>query len=80
MLFTTSSIIDREWHNALQEFSPQQCEFKMVTMEQLAPQNHLVRNIDKAIFIRDEVTYLYCKDNGHPPVDPMRLFKIILLN
>lgn len=54
----------------------------MVTMEQLVPQNHLVRKIDKAIdfeFIRDEVAHLYCKDNGRPPVDPVRLFKIILL-
>lgn len=66
----------------LQEPSPQQYELEMVTMEQLVPQNHLVRKIDKAIdfeFIRDEVAHLYCKDNGRPPVDPVRLFKIILL-
>lgn len=66
----------------LQEPSPQQYELEMVTMEQLVPQSHLVRKIDKAIdfeFIRDEVAHLYCKDNGRPPVDPVRLFKIILL-
>lgn len=66
----------------LQEPSPQQYELEMVTMEQLVPQNHLVRKIDNAIdfeFIRDEVAHLYCKDNGRPPVDPVRLFKIILL-
>ncbi len=66
----------------LQEPTPQQYELEMVTMEQLVPQNHLVRKIDKAIdfdFIRDEVAHLYCKDNGRPPVDPVRLFKIILL-
>ncbi len=66
----------------LKEPSPQQYELEMVTMEQLVPQNHLVRKIDKAIdfeFIRDEVAHLYCKDNGRPPVDPVRLFKIILL-
>lgn len=66
----------------LQEPSPQQYELEMVTMEQLVPKNHLVRKIDKAIdfeFIRDEVAHLYCKDNGRPPVDPVRLFKIILL-
>lgn len=52
----------------LQDPSPQQYEFEMVTMEQL---------IDKAIdfeFIRDEVAHLYCQDNGRPPVDPVRLF------
>ncbi len=66
----------------LQEPSPQQYELEMVTMEQLVPQNHLVRKIDNAIdfeFIRDEVAHLYSKDNGRPPVDPVRLFKIILL-
>ncbi|MGR5448141.1 IS1182 family transposase [Vibrio jasicida] len=66
----------------LQEPSPQQYEIEMVTMEQLVPKDHLVRKIDKAIdfeFIRDEVAQLYCKDNGRPPIDPVRLFKIILL-
>ncbi len=66
----------------LQEPSPQQYELEMVTMEQLVPKDHLVRKIDSAIdfeFIRDEVAHLYCKDNGRPPVDPVRLFKIILL-
>lgn len=66
----------------LQEPSPQQYELEMVTMEQLVPKDHLVRKIDAAIdfeFIRDEVAHLYCKDNGRPPVDPVRLFKIILL-
>lgn len=66
----------------LKDPSPQQYELEMVTMEQLVPKNHLVRKIDAAIdfeFIRDEVAHLYCKDNGRPPVDPVRLFKIILL-
>lgn len=66
----------------LQEPSPHQYELEMVTMEQLVPKDHLVRKIDRAIdfeFIRDEVAHLYCKDNGRPPVDPVRLFKIILL-
>lgn len=66
----------------LKEPLPQQYELEMVTMEQLVPKNHLVRKIDSAIdfeFIRDEVAHLYCQDNGRPPVDPVRLFKIILL-
>ncbi len=62
--------------------SPQQYKLEMVSLEQLVPQHHFVRKIAKAInfeFIRDEVQHLYCKDNGCPPVDPVRLFKIILL-
>jgi len=62
--------------------SPQQYALEMVTLEQLVPKDHLVRKIDKHIdfeFIRDEVDHLYCKDNGRPPVDPVRLFKIMLL-
>ena len=55
----------------------------MVNMEQLVPQNHLVRNIDKTIdfkFIRDEVARLYRKDNGRPSACFVRLSKIILLS
>ena len=59
-----------------------QYEFEMISLEQLVPKDHLVRKIDKAIdfeFIRDEVAHLYCQDNGRPAVDPVRLFKIMLL-
>lgn len=62
--------------------TPQQHELEMVTLDQLVPANHLVRQLDKYIdfeFIRNEVKALYCPDNGRPPVDPVRLFKIILL-
>lgn len=62
--------------------TPQQYELEMVTLEQLVPKDHLVRKVDKAIdfeFIREEVAHLYCSDNGRPPVDPVRLFKIMLL-
>lgn len=60
----------------------QQYELEMVTLEQLVPKDHLVRKIDAAIdfeFIRDETRHLYCENNGRPPVDPVRLFKIMLL-
>lgn len=59
-----------------------QYALEMVTLEQLVPKEHLVRKIDKAIdfeFIRDEVAHLYCHNNGRPAVDPVRLFKIMLL-
>lgn len=66
----------------LKDPGPQQYELEMVTLEQLVPKNHLVRKIDAAIdfeFIRDEVAHLYCHNNGRPAIDPVRLFKILLL-
>src|SRR5574344_3093595 len=62
--------------------SPQQYQLEMVTLEELVPKNHLVRKVDAAIdfeFIRGEVEHLYCKDNGRPPIDPVRLFKMMIL-
>ena len=59
-----------------------QYELEMISLEQLVPKDHLVRKVAKAIdfeFIRDEVAHLYCHDNGRPAVDPVRLFKIMLL-
>lgn len=66
----------------LKEPIPRPVEPEMVSLEQLVPHDHLVRKIDAAIdfeFIRDEVKERYCPDNGRPAVDPVRLFKIILL-
>lgn len=54
----------------------------MVTLEELVPQDHLVRKIDRHIdfsFIHDQVQHLYCADNGRPAVDPTRLFKMLFL-
>jgi transposase len=42
----------------------------------------MVRKIDAAIdfeFIRDAVIHLYCQNNGRPAIDPVRLFKMMLL-
>lgn len=54
----------------------------MVTLEELVPEDHLVRKIDAAIdfeFIRDTVAHLYCPNNGRPAIDPVRLIKMMLL-
>lgn len=51
-----------------------------VSIEDLVPQDHLVRDLDKAIdfnFIYDLVEDMYCKDNGRPSIDPVCLFKIL---
>lgn len=59
-----------------------QHELEMVTLESLVPGDHLVRKIARAIdleFIRERVAHLYCPDNGRPALDPVLLFKLLLL-
>lgn len=66
----------------LKELSPQQYQFETITLDELVPEDHLVRKIDAAIdfeFIRDAVKHLYCPDNGRPAIDPVRLIKMMLL-
>lgn len=66
----------------LRDPAPQQYAFEMVTLDELVPEDHLVRKIDAAIdfeFIRDAVAHLYCPDNGRPAIDPVRLIKMMLL-
>ena len=57
-----------------------QNEMEVVMLEQLVPQDHLLRKIDMAvdfIHIYDLVEDLYCKDNGSPSVDPVVIFKMV---
>lgn len=68
----------------LKEPSPQQYQFafETITLDELVPEDHLVRKIDAAIdfeFIRDAVAHLYCPDNGRPAIDPVHLIKMMLL-
>lgn len=59
-----------------------QSEFEFVCIEELVPNDHLLRKIDKYIdfsFILDEVRPYYCDDNGRPSLDPIVLFKMIFL-
>ncbi|CAJ6708286.1 transposase [Burkholderia pseudomallei] len=53
---------------------PTQHELEMVTLEELVPKDHLLRQIDAAVdfeFIRAKVAHLYCADNGRPALDPV---------
>lgn len=62
--------------------SPHQYQFETITLDELVPEDHLVRKIDAAIdfeFIRDTVAHLYCPNNSRPAVDPVRLIKMMLL-
>jgi transposase len=55
-----------------------QHELEMVTLETLVPADHLVRKIDLE-FIRERVAHLYSPDNGRPALEPVVLFKCLLL-
>nr|MCR4720485.1 transposase [Lachnospiraceae bacterium] len=51
----------------------------MLCMDELVPQDHLLRKIDKAIdwnFIYDLVEEKYSPDQGRPSLDPVMLLKI----
>lgn len=57
-------------------------QINMICIEDLVPANHILRDIDNAIdfdFIYDEVKDLYCENNGRPSIDPVVLFKIVLI-
>ena len=48
----------------------------------LIPKNHLLRQINELIdfsFIYDELVSKYCPDNGRTAVDPVVMFKYLLL-
>ena len=56
--------------------------FEIVDTESLVPAEHLLRKIDAAVDfdkIYDMVEPLYCADNGRPSVDPVVLFKMVLI-
>lgn len=55
---------------------------EIVSIESLVPINHLLRKIDAAVdfnHIYDFVEELYCSDNGRPCIDPVVLFKMVLI-
>lgn len=54
----------------------------MVSIEDLVPQNHLLRQISVAVDfskIYEFVEELYCDDNGRLSIDPVVLFKMVLI-
>lgn len=57
-------------------------QVEMLCIEDLVPENHILRDIDNAIdfsFIYELVRDYYCADNGRPSIDPVVLFKIVLI-
>ncbi|MGE3463991.1 MAG: IS5/IS1182 family transposase, partial [Pseudomonadales bacterium] len=66
----------------LKDKAPRQTRLEMVTLEELVPQDHLLRLIDRHIdfsFIHDRVKHFYSADNGRPAVDPTMLFKMLFI-
>ena len=59
-----------------------QNKLEMVMLEELVPQDHLLRKIDSAIdfsFINRICEPYYCKDNGRPAVEPEALFRMMFI-
>ena len=57
-------------------------QYEMICIEDLVPQEHILRKIDSAIdftYIYELVGDLYCPDNGRPSIDPVVLFKMVLI-
>ena len=57
-------------------------QMQLVSLEQLVPEDHLLRKIDAAIdfdFIYDLVEEKYSADNGRPSIDPVTLIKIPII-
>lgn len=66
----------------LRSSKEKQTAYEFVSLEDLVPQDHMLRKIDKYIdfsFILDKVRPLYCENNGRPSIDPLVLFKMIFL-
>ena len=61
----------------LREKRDKQQAMQVVILEQMVPEDHLLRRIDRQInfsFIRKLCEPLYCPDNGLPAIDPEVLF------
>lgn len=60
-----------------------QSQIQFISLEDLVPQDHILRAIDRAIdfsFIYDEVEGLYSSyEVGRPGIDPVSLFKIVFI-
>lgn len=57
-------------------------QMEMICMDDLVPEDHLLRKIDSAVDftkIYEFVEDLYCSDNGRPSIDPVVLFKMVLI-
>lgn len=65
----------------LKDPSPQQFELEMLTLDELGPQNHLLRKIDATLASPLSVTKyaISSADNGRPALGPVLLFKALFI-
>lgn len=64
------------------ERKSKQLRMEMVVLEELVPQDHLLRKIDKAIdlsFINKICKPYYCENNGRPAIEPEVLFRMLFI-
>ena len=59
-----------------------QLKLHMVTIEDLVPQEHFLRKLERVLdlsFVYEETTYMYSRKYGRPPIDPVVLVKYLLV-
>ena len=59
-----------------------QLKYHMVTIEDLVPEDHFVRKLERALdlsFVYEETAHLYRSKYGRPPIDPVVFVKSLLL-
>ena len=59
-----------------------QMKYHMVTIEDLVPENHFLRKLEKALdlsFVYEETAHLYSRKYGRPPIDPVVMVKYLLV-
>jgi len=82
MLYNVGDYCRTDGVGMLRSYRDKQQSFELVSLEELVPQDHLLRKVDTYIdfsFIYEKVSPLYCADNGRPAIDPTVLFKMIFL-
>ena len=66
----------------LNKFHEKQQGMELIILEQLVPQDHLLRKIDRSIdfsFIRRLCAPLYCANLGRPAIEPEVLFRMLFV-
>lgn len=68
--------------NQTNSSNPKTSQLELVDIELLVPKNHLLRVIDEHIdfsFVREKVRPFYSETKGRPALDPIVLFKMMLI-
>src|SRR5690554_7563449 len=76
-------MLRRRWQVMLGQQRPKGSMCQMVTIEELVPKDHFLRQLDAAVdfsFIRERVRHLYCEDNGRPSIDPELALRMFVLS